>query len=143
MTGSKDIWMKTLKLAVAGGLSFWVVNFLISLTPIAAWYRSALSISYNPMLVESLVGGLIIGCSVSYFLLRFFEKIPTKNSILKSVILSLIALAIIEAFTTMLNLSNFSVDLLVGAGINVLRFLGLGIVIGYLNNSLYRAPSTI
>ena len=143
MTGSKEIRIRTLKLAVGGGLAFWVVNFLISRTPIAAEYRTALSISYYPMLVESLVGGLIIGCSVSYFLLRFFEKIPTKNSILKSVILSFIALVIIEAFTTLLNLSSFSVDLLVGAGINVLRFLALGVAIGYLHNRLYRAPLTI
>ena len=141
MTESKEIWMKTLKLAVAGGLAFWAVNFLISLTPIAAEYRTALSISYNPMLVESLVGGLIIGCGVSYFLLRFSDKIPTKNSIQKSVVLSFIALGIIEAFTTFVNVSNFSIDLLVGAGINVLRFLALGIVIGYLCNRLYRAPS--
>jgi len=43
---------------------------------------AAFSISYLPLaLVEALVGGLIIGCFVSYFLLRFFEKIPTKNPI--------------------------------------------------------------
>jgi hypothetical protein len=143
MTGSKEIRMKTIKLAVAGGLAFWAVNFLISLTPIAAAYRTTLSISYNPMLVESLVGGLIIACGVSYFLLRFFDKIPTKNSILKSVILTFIALVIIEAFTTIFNLGNFSVVLLVGAGINVLRFLALGIVIGYLYDRLWSVPSTI
>jgi hypothetical protein len=143
MTGSKEIRMKTLKLAVAGGLAFWAVNFLISRTQIAAEYRATVSISYYPMLVESLVGGLIIGCGVSYFLLRFFNKIPTKNSILKSLILTFIALVIIEVFTALLNLSNLSVDLLVGAGINVLRFLALGIVIGYLYERLYGAPSTI
>jgi len=44
---------------------------------------AAFSISYLPLaLVEALVGGLIIACCVSYFLLRFFDKIPTNNPIL-------------------------------------------------------------
>ena len=76
-------------LTVTGGVAFWVANFTISLAPIAAGYRAALSISYFPMLVESLLGGLMIGFCVSFFLLRFFDKIPTRNPILKSVILSL------------------------------------------------------
>ena len=43
------------------------------------------------MLLEALLGGLMIGFCVSYFLLRFFEKFPTENPILKSVILSFIS----------------------------------------------------
>ncbi len=144
MTVSKEIRMMTLKLAVAGGLAFWAANFATTFLPIAAAYRAALSISYLPMvLVESLLGGLIIGFCVSYFLLRFFDKIPTKNSILKSVILSFVVLVIIEAFSIFLNLSKSPFYLLVGAGLNVPRFLALGIVIGYLYDRLYRAPSTI
>ena len=141
MTVSKEIWMKTFKLAIAGGLAFWAANFATTLLPIAAEYRAALSISYLPMvLVESLVGGLIIGFCVSYFLLRFFDKIPTKNSILKSVILSFVVLVTIEAFSIFLNLTKSPFYLLVGAGLNVPRFLALGIVIGYLYNRFYRAP---
>jgi hypothetical protein len=68
-----------LVLAIVGGLTFWVTNFAISLTPIAAEYRAGVSISYFPMLLEALVGGLIIGFGVSFFLLRFFGKIPTNN----------------------------------------------------------------
>ena len=90
MIRSKEIWRKALVPAIAGGLGFWIANFAISRTPIAAEYRAALSISYIPMLLESLLGGLIIGLCVSYLLLRFFDKIPTKNPILKSVILSFI-----------------------------------------------------
>ena len=82
MTQSKGIWRKIVVLGVVGGLAFWVTNFAISLTPIAAEYRAGLSISYFPMLLEALVGGLIIGFGVSFFLLRFFDKIPTKNPIL-------------------------------------------------------------
>src|SRR5512140_3872131 len=95
MKGSKEFWRKVSILAIAGGFAFWVANFAISRTPIAAEYRAAMSISYYPMLLESLIGGLIIGFCVSYFLLRFFDNIPTKNPILKSVILSFIALVIV------------------------------------------------
>jgi F0F1-type ATP synthase assembly protein I len=135
---------KELELAVAGGVAFWATNFLISLTPIAAEYRSALSISYLPMvLVESLLGGLVIGLLVGYFLLRFFEMIPAKNPILKSLILSFATLLIIETFTTLVNINNLSVYFLIGAGINVPRFLALGIVIGYLYDRCGGTASTI
>ena len=92
--GSTILSKKLYKLTIGGGVAFWAANFAISLTPIAAEYRAALSISYLPMIVESLIGGLIIGFCVSYFLLRLFDKIPTKNPILKSVVLSFIAFVI-------------------------------------------------
>ena len=134
---SHEFYKKVCKLTVAGGVAFWVVDFAISLSPIAAEYRSAFSISYLPMaLVEALVGGLIIGCCVSYFLLRFSDKIPTKNPILKALILSFVALVIIEVLSTFVNLSNASVYLLIDTVMNVPRFLALGIVIGYLYDRL-------
>jgi hypothetical protein len=127
-------------LTVAGGIAFWVANFAISLTSIAAEYRSALSISYLPMLLESLLGGLIIGFCVSYFLLRFFDKIPTKNPILKSVILSFIVLIIVTILiggpSSFLATSDVLRYFLIGTIFNVLRFLALGIGIGYLYDKL-------
>ena len=39
------MWKKVALLTVAGGLGFWVANFAISLTPVAAEYRAALSIA--------------------------------------------------------------------------------------------------
>jgi hypothetical protein len=143
MNGLKAIWRKAFVLAIAGGLGFWLANFAISRTPIAAEYRAALSISYLPMLLESLLGGLIIGFCVSSFLLRFFDKIPTKNPILKSVILSAIVLLIItvliEAPASFLtNTSDVLRYFLIGAIFNVLRILALGIVIGYLYQRLYK-----
>jgi hypothetical protein len=142
MTQSKDIWRKTSILAVAGGLAFWIINFAISRTPIAAEYRTALSISYFPMLLEALLGGLIIGFCVSYSLLRFFDKVPGKNPILKSVILSFIALIIVtilievpaKFFTPTSDALRY---FLIGVMINVFRILALGIGIGYLCNKLY------
>jgi hypothetical protein len=143
MIRSKEIWKKVLVLAIAGGLGFWVANFAISRTPIAAEYRSALSISYLPMLLESLLGGLIIGFCVSYFMFRFFEKIPTRNPILKSVILSFIILIIVTLLIE--GPASFltpTIDawryFLIGAIFNVLRILALGIVIGYIYQRMYK-----
>ena len=140
MVHSKIIWRNLFILTVAGGLAFWLANFAISRTPIAAEYRGALSISYFPMLLEALLGGLIISFCVSYFLLRFFEKIPTQAPISKSVILTFIVLIIVTIliggpssfFATGNVLRYFSI----GTTFNLLRFLALGIVIGYLVDKL-------
>ena len=140
-------YQRVLELTLAGGAAFWLTNFAISRTPIAAEYRAGLSISYFPMLLEALAGGLVIGFGVSYFLLRFYVKIPTKNPILKSIILSLIALVI---FTLLLEgpsrllvpTSDALRYFLIGTMINVLRILALGIVIGYVYTRLYKGSSS-
>jgi uncharacterized protein (DUF697 family) len=137
---SYEFYKKLYKLTIGGGVAFWATTIAFSLLPIAAEFRAALSISYvQVVLVESLLGGMIIGCCVSYSLLRFFDRIPTKNPILKSVILSIVALGIalvllqVAASRTSDALHVF----LNGAMLNVPRFLFLGIVIGYLYKRLY------
>jgi len=131
-------------LAVAGGVGFWLANFAISRTPIAAEYRAALSISYYPMLLEALLGGLIIGFFVSYSLLRFFDKLPTKDPILKSVILSFIVLIVITMLIEVpakfhSPTSDAVRYFLIGAMFNVIRILALGFVIGFLHKKLYKS----
>jgi hypothetical protein len=135
-------YKKALILAIGGGIAFWLTNFAISLTPIAAEYRAGVSISYFPMLLEALVGGLIIGFGVSFFLLRFFDKIPTQNPILKSFILSFTALVIVTIFLEVPShfltpISDPMRYFLIGLLFNALRILALGIVIGYLCKRLY------
>jgi NhaP-type Na+/H+ or K+/H+ antiporter len=105
--------------------------------------RAALSISYPPMLLESLLGGLVIGLCVSYFLVRCFDRIPTKNPILKSVILSFVALImvtiLIEVPASFLKTTSDALRyFVIGAIFNVLRILALGIVTGYLYQRLYK-----
>jgi len=140
--GSTILSKRLYKLTIGGGVAFWVANFAISRTPIAAEYRDALSISYYPMLLESLLGGLIIGFCVSYFLLRLFDKIPTKNPILKSVILSFIVLIIVTILiggpSSYLATGDVLRYFLIGTMFNVIRILALGIVIGYLYKRLYK-----
>jgi NhaP-type Na+/H+ or K+/H+ antiporter len=93
------------------------------------------------MIVEALIGGLIIGFCVGYSLLRFFDKIPTKNPILKSIILSFIVLIIVTILlegpaSFLTNTSDALRYFLIGAVFNVLRILALGIVVGYLYEKL-------
>ena len=90
------------------------------------------------VLVQSLIFGLIIEFLVSYFLLRFFDKIPSKNPILKSETLSLVALviALIVLGVAASRTSDALQVFLIGAMLNVPRFLIPGIVVGYLYKRL-------
>jgi hypothetical protein len=138
---SYEFYKKLYKLTIGGGVAFWATTFATSLLPIAAEFRAAFSISQFLIVVESLLGGMIIACCVSYPLLRFFDKIPTKNPILKSVILSFVALVIatimIRGASSFLRTSDALHYFLIGAMLNVPRFLILGLVIGYLYKRLY------
>jgi hypothetical protein len=140
MTQSKEIWKKIAVLTVVGGLTFWSISIITSLLPFAADYRVA-RWSAETVWVGSLPAGLVIGFFVSFFLLRFFDKIPTKSPFLKSVILSLIALIIgsilLEAPASF-RTSDALYYFLFGTILNVPRFLFVGIFIGYLYKKLYR-----
>jgi hypothetical protein len=140
MAKSNGIWRKVVILATVGGLAFWAISIATSLLPITADYRAA-RWSAKTVWFGSLPAGMIIGFFVSFFLLRFFDKIPTKNPILKSVILSFIALIIgtilLEAPASF-RMSDALYYFLFGTMLNLPRFLFVGIVIGYLYNRLYR-----
>ena len=133
---------KLFKLTIGGGMVFWATTIATSLLPIAAEYRAAYSNwSIQTVWVDSLPMGMIIGFCVSYFLLCYFDKIPSKNPILKSGILSFIALIIAvilidvpQSFFGMSNSFDALYYFLIGVMFNAARFLLLGIVIGYLYN---------
>ena len=133
---------KLFKLTIGGGMIFWATTIATSLLPIAAEYRAAYSDwSIQTVWVASLPMGMIIGFCVSYILLRYFDTIPSRNPILKSGIISFIALIIaiilIDVPLSFFGRSNSSAALyffLIGVMFNMARFLLLGIVIGYLYN---------
>lgn len=135
MINKKGILKNVLVLTLVGGLVFWLANFAISRTAIAADYRAAMSISYNPMLLESLIGGLIIGLWVSFFLVRFNNWIPGKNPIIKSVLLSSLVLIILTVTlggpSSFFATSNLMRYFIIGTAFNVIRITALGIIIGY------------
>jgi hypothetical protein len=138
-------YMKALILTIGGGLVFWATTIATSLLPIAADYRAAFSNwSIQTVWIDSLLVGMIIGCCVSHSLLRLFDKIPTKDPILKSVILSFVALVIaiilIDVPRSFLlpGPSDALYYFLIGVMFNAARFLFLGLVIGYLYDKLNR-----
>jgi hypothetical protein len=134
---SNPIRRRVAFLTAGGGLGFWVANFAISLTPIAADYRQGLSIAYLPMLLEALLGGLIFSFCVSCCLLRFFERLPGGNPMRKALVLSagvlVMVTVLVEVPAKLLTTTSDAVRyFLIGAAFNGLRILALGVVIGYL-----------
>jgi uncharacterized protein YacL len=134
---SRAFSKKLLMLAAAGSAAFWIIDFTISVSPIAAEYKAAFSISSLPVaLVEALAGGVVIALCVSLFLLRFFDRIPGKKPIFKALILSFLVMVMIEVLSTLVNPNNASVYLLIDTGMNMPRFLALGMVVGHLYDKL-------
>ncbi|MEZ4679001.1 MAG: hypothetical protein R2932_32780 [Caldilineaceae bacterium] len=89
-----------------------------------------------PMLLEALVGGLLIGCAVSYCLLRCSARLPTRQPMLKSLLLSFAAFIVVTMLVEvpakfLTPTSNAWHYFLIGTSFNALRILALGIVIGY------------
>jgi len=129
---SREFPKKLLLLAATGGAAFWIIDFVIAVSPIGAQYQAAFSIASLPeALVEALAGGLVIAFCISYFLLRFFERIPGKNPIVKALLLSFTAMATIEFLSALGNPSHGSDFLLLDTLMNVPRFVALGWMIGY------------
>lgn len=143
MSQSKTAGGRIALLTFAGGLGFWFANFAISLTPLAAEYREALSIRYLSMLLEALFGGLLIGFCVSYCLLRFFDRIPSTSPMAKSLLL---CCAVFVVVTLVIEgpakfgaaMSDAPRYFLIAALINGLRILTLGVTVGYLAGWLDR-----
>ena len=135
MIRKERLWLRTLVLAAVGGFAFWLANFAISRTVIATEYRVALSISYNPMLFAALLGGLMIGLLVSFCLLRFYDQIPGKDPMLKSVVLSMLVLVIVTILIGRPSSFQRTDDVwryfTIGTIFNFIRILALGIAIGY------------
>jgi len=130
-----------LQLSVGGGVVFWLTTIVTSLLPIAAEYRAAFSNwSMQTVWVGSVFMGIIIGCCISYLLLRFSDKFRVRSPILKSVILSTIVLIIaIGLIDVPMYLREPSASLyffLIGVIFNTIRFLLLGVAVGYLYKRL-------
>lgn len=123
------------KPAVAGAVAFWSANLVISLTPIAAGYRSAMSMAYVPMLVEAAVGGLLIASVVALLLVRYPERVPGTGPLGRALWLSAAALVFLTVFVEvpsklLSGVSNPGHWLLVATVFNGIRVLALGVAIG-------------
>lgn len=141
---SHEFYKKLFILTIGGGVVFWVITIAISLLPIAAEYRAAFSNrNILAVWVGSLPAGMIIGGCVSYFLLRFYARIPTGNPILKSGIMGFIALIIaiilidVPQSFLLLEPGNALHYFLIGVMLNVPRFVLASVFIGYLYQKRY------
>ena len=132
MTHTTIPWGRAIRPTLAGGLAFWVANFAISLTPVAAAYRAAFSIPYWPMTIAALAGGLLIAGCVSGLLLAVQDRLPGGNAIVRSMLLSLMAMGVIEAFSIRVDIDRLSLFHVIGVAMNVPRFVALGVAIGWL-----------
>lgn len=122
-------------LTLSGGAAFWLSNLAISLTPIAADYRSALSISYVPMLLEAAAGGLFVAGAVALLLTRFPHRVPGPGPLPKAVLLAAGALVLLTVLVEApaklgSELAEPGRWLLVATAFNTLRLLALGVTIG-------------
>lgn len=122
-------------LTLWGGTAFWLVNLAISLTPVAARYRSDERIAYVPMLVAAAFGGLAIAASVAVVLRRVHGRLwgagPVMSSLLLGGVTLVVATLLIEVPAKLVLPSPDPWrSLLTGTIFNVLRILGLALAIG-------------
>lgn len=132
---ARPAWAGWTVLTLTGAAAFWSANLLISLTPSAAAYRSALSIRYVPMLLEAAVGGLVLAGVVAMVLLRFGARIPGGGPVPQSLFLAACALVIATAVVEVPAKLGAGIEdpgrwLLVATVFNTVRVLALGLAIG-------------
>jgi len=130
-------------LTLSGAAAFWLANLLISMTPLAAAYRSALSIRYLPMLAEAAVGGLVVAGVVAALLVRFGARVPGAGPLRQALVLAGCALVVLTLLVEVPAKLRSGVDdpvrwLLVATAINTVRVLALGLAVGGLARAAYR-----
>lgn len=129
--------------AVAGATAFWLANLVISLTPVAAGYRRALSITYLPMLAEAAVGGLVISTLVAWLLARFPDRVPGRGAVAQALVLAAGSLALLTVTVALPSVVRSTVAdpghwLLVGTAIDAVRIFALGLTIGLVSSARTR-----
>ena len=128
----RDGWLAP---ALAGATAFWLANLAISATRVAASYRSALSISYVPMLVEAAAGGLILSGALAFVLVHHPAKIPGPGLLSKALLLGAVVVVLLTMGLELPSKLSSDVDdparwLLVATVFNVIRILALAVTIG-------------
>ncbi len=122
-------------LTVTGAAAFWSANLLISLTPTAAAYRSALSTRYLPMLLQAAVGGLVLAGVVALILVRLGARVPGGGPVRRAMFLAACALAVVTVVVELPAKLGADVDepgrwLVVATVIDTIRILPLGLTVG-------------
>ena len=121
--------------ALAGAAAFWSANLVISLTPIAAGYRSAMSVPYVPMLVESAAGGLLVSGALAFVLVRHPHRVLGAGQVRKALLLGMGALLLLTVLVEVPSKLRSDVAdaghwLLVLAVFNAIRIFALAVTVG-------------
>ena len=121
--------------ALAGAAGFWLANLVISLTPVAAAYRSAMSVPYVPMLVESAAGALLVSGALTFVLLRYPHRVVGTGPVRKALLLGMGAFVLLTVLVEVPSTLRSDVAdpvhwLLVFAVFNVIRILALSVTVG-------------
>lgn len=123
---SLSVYKIAYKPAVAGFFAFWVMRAVTRIVLPAP----PSNIPLSPLLdVGTLFLGAIVALAVAYYLVRYYDKIPFTNPLLKSVILSALALFILGAITTLTN-GGTAVDFLLYLPYEAATFIVTGLVVG-------------
>ncbi|HEX2704374.1 MAG TPA: hypothetical protein VHM65_01340 [Candidatus Lustribacter sp.] len=122
-----------------------MANLVISMTPVAAGYRSALSIPYLPMLLEAAAGGLVVAGAVAFLLVRYPQRVPGAGPLRKALLLGLGALVLLTVLVEVpsklrSDLADPGHWLLVATVFNAIRILALGVTIGLVTRARRTRP---
>ena len=136
-TKSLGVYKMAYKPAIAGAIAFWLAGTATRLI-----LPSPPGLSPSPWFsVGRLFWSIIVGGSVSYYLIWYFDKIPSKNPIIKSVILSSLALIMIDGLVMLFYLSNPLNFFLLFVSYEAATFIVAGVVIGFVHVKLYGSQS--
>jgi hypothetical protein len=118
-----------------GAVAFWLANLVISITPVAATYRSTLGIDYGPMLAQAAAGGLVLAAAVASLLSRVPDRLPGGGPVRQALLLALVALVLLTGFLEAPAKARTGVAdpthlLFVATIFNTIRILALGLGIG-------------
>ena len=124
------------RLTLTGGIVFWVTSIATSLLPIAAQYRAAFSNwSIYTVWIGSFFMGMLNSFVVSWLLLRIHGKSSDLKVMPWAVFLSaaalILALALVDLPMFLQGTCENSGYFFVGIAFNVVRFVLLGLAIGY------------
>ncbi len=147
MTARAIAWRPLVSLTLVGAAGFWIANLLISLTPMAARYRTTTHIAYVPMLFEALIGGLVLAAIVSGALVWLQRRGKGSAPLPVSMLLAALAFVAVTALIELPAKLTASFDhpwrvIAVATAINAVRITALGVAIGYAAEAARRDPRT-
>jgi hypothetical protein len=128
---SINAYKRSWKPTLIGGTVFWLLGLATALLPIPHEFGIFSGSLSGTGLVALLLGALFVALWVSFYFIYFFDKIPTQNPVLKSVIVSFLGLLIIGFLGIFLNLKNPASFYLYDLAVNGPRTLALGVAVGY------------